>query len=69
MTKEFMLVSVSNNGIHCTIEDHFQRKIQYLINSGWQLQGGVSVCSIYQGEYGSSPVYAQGLVKEKESIP
>lgn len=66
MAREFMLISVSNKGVHISIEEHFQRKIHYLINSGWQLQGGVSVCSIYQGEYGSSLVYAQGLVREEK---
>lgn len=63
MSQEYMLVSVSDKGVHMSVEDHFQRKIQFLINVGWELQGGVSICSIYMNEYGSSPVYAQGLVR------
>jgi hypothetical protein len=62
--KEYMLVSISDKGVHTSAEAHFQRRIQYLINSGWQLQGGVSVCSIYDGEYGSTLLYMQGLVRE-----
>jgi len=64
MSKQYMLISVSNKGIHTKVEDAFQRKVQYHINDGWELQGGVSVTSLFHGEqFGSTLVYAQALAK------
>jgi hypothetical protein len=63
MSKEYQLVSVSDKGVHTSVEDHFQRKIQYLINTGWQLQAGVSVCSIDEIHGNPRLVFVQGLMR------